>query len=212
MLKIDLVIGGVIGAAILFSILGVATYERTGGSVTYEASFPAADRNVQGPAPPPSLVGNGAVEANVPVPHDNLTKLTLDVAVLGRGPRTQPVMIAIRITSPEGNNTDCTGGTMPAGQGPATVPGKCEVALAAAPASVEIQADSNETAMNELAGKYNRTAGKGTWKVTVTVTGNPAPPVVPVPGQAYETYTVTITGKATTYAAAVMPKTPDFNR
>ncbi|MBI2077553.1 MAG: hypothetical protein HYT80_04155 [Euryarchaeota archaeon] len=154
-------------------------------------------------------MGNGVVEASVPVPHDNLTKLTLDVAVQGGGPRTQTVTIAIRVTSPEGNNTDCTGGTMPAGQA-ATVPGKCEVALAAAPEAVEVQAGSNETAMEEIAGKYNRTAGKGTWKVTVTVTGNPSQ--LPLPGQAYETYTVTITGKATTYAAAVTPKTPDINR
>ncbi|HLE47648.1 MAG TPA: hypothetical protein VI818_05070 [Candidatus Thermoplasmatota archaeon] len=207
MLKIDLIIGGVIGAAILFSIVGVATYERTGGSVPYDVTFPTTDRDLGGQPFTGTRMGNGNVEVNVPVADDNLTKLALQVRVQGGGPRSQTVTIAIILTAPEGNVTQCTGGTMAAPGQAATVNGACEAKLAAAPEPVTVDADSNDTALQAIAGKYNRTAGQGTWKVRVTVTGNPSVPMVPAP---QETYTITINGKATTFMAAANPKTPDI--
>lgn len=204
MRRVDILILIVIVGAVLFSAIGLATYEGGAQDVDYDVTW-ATDNN-QLATKTGTRTGNGPVNIDFPIDLDNMTEVVLTVRVAGPGPRAQAVTANVEVTP--------VNATKPAAQSVTLAPspqgGSQETSF-----TVKIQdlptattasgADENATRA-ELNSTYRTETGSGVWKVVVTISGSG------VLGAGAEVFTVTVAGQAKTYRPALELSTPDINR
>ncbi len=205
MRKIDIGIIIVLVAAVVFSGIGVATYEGGPQGVDYDVTWGTDNNQLASKAG--TRTGNGDVSIDYPIDLDNITEVTITVTVAGPGPRAQAVTASVDLTP--------INATKPAGKSVTLAPG--QAASQQTSFTVKIQdlptvttasgADENAT-RGELNSTHRTETGSGTWKVVVTISGSGLGPL----GAAGEAFTVTVSGQATTYRPTLELSTPDINR
>ena len=203
---VDILIIIVLIGAVVFSGIGVATYEGGPQETDYDVTW-ATDNN-QLPTKTGTRTGNGQVSIDYPIDLDNMTEVILNVRVAGPGPRPTAVTASVEITPVNATKPAPKSVTLPAGQG-----GSQETSF-----TVDVQdlptettasgADENATRA-ELNSTYRTETGSGVWKVVVTISGAAQ---APVGGVGAEAFTVTVTGQAKTYRPNLEVSTPDINR
>lgn len=199
--KIDIGIGLVLVAAVLFSLLGVATYEREGQPIEFTVVWATEEEAV--PPKNRQRTGPGSETVEVPLTIANVTSVSFTVTVTGVGPRVQAAQWSARVEAPNRTASQPRGGTFAAGAGEATGVERFGFAVQPVPSRDRVEALSEEAARAELEPSYNPSAGQGTWRVTVTFQGgNP-------PGLAPETYRIQVAATATVFQASVTPTVPD---
>lgn len=205
MRKIDLLIGGVLVLAVVFSILGVATYESQGAPVyDYAVSFSTSKGSLSLRDQTLPATG-GTVEMDQPYGNVSMANLTVRVEARGQQlPRAQDVSIMVEVT-PKGAKAASERRTFAAGPpvgGSHSIPFSFSFPM---PNATVIRAESEVQAAQELAKQNNESQAKGKWTIRVTVNN-------PHPTQLQETYTVSVQGEATLYRGVVQLKAPNVNR
>lgn len=206
MRKIDIGIIIVILAAVVFSGIGVATYEGGPQDVNFDVTW-GTDNN-QLSTKTGTRTGNGPVNIDYPIDLDNLTEVTITVRVGGPGPRAQTVTANVELTP--------VNATKPAPKSISLEPG-AQGGSGETSFTVNVQdlptmttasgADENATRAS-LNSTHRTETGSGTWKVVVTISGSGAPVV----GAGAEAFTVTVSGQAKTYRPTLELSTPEINR
>lgn len=204
MLKVDLLIGGVIVAAVLLSVLGVATYERAPGAIEFDVLWSTSGDGT--PSTSTSRSGPGAMTVTVPLEFANVSAMTWTLTISGAGPRAQPVTWTAEVEAPNGTVSEPQTGTLPQGAGTATGNPEFEFSIQPVPEDGSATAANESLARDGLGDDYNATAGQGEWVVRVQISGGQAPPLG-LPGG--EGYTLRVDGEATVFAASVTASVPD---
>jgi hypothetical protein len=208
MRRIDLLIGGVIIVAILFSFVGVATYDAVAGDQDFTVVWASSSKDL---AATGQRTGDGSTEVALPVPYQNLTKVDLVVRVVGAGARTNDVTVDIKVT-PLNGTEQTKRVTLPRGTMGNQQEQTFTFEIGQAPNATTASGASENETLAELAAQHTSTKGMGNWKITFTVAGSNAASV-PVVGAGANTYQFSTPGsKASMYSAALQPLTPDVNR
>lgn len=209
MRKIDLLIGAVLVLAVVFSIVGAATYEAQGPpEYDYAVSFKETDRqfSMREQAAP----ANGGT-FDLEQPYGNVSRVNLTVKVEGRPQsvqgqrvvRAQDVTIIITVTSKKGS-VSSSPLTLAAGGSGGSVSAPFSFTFPM-PNATKVRAHDEAEAGRELARLNNESQARGTWKIQVSVNN-------PNPGPVQETYSVSAQGTARTYEGVLQLKAPDVNR
>lgn len=204
MRKIDLLIAGVIVAAVVFSFVGVATYEAEGPAVfDYDVTFSETEHDV---ALASKTAPAGPSTHGFTQPWGNVSKVVLSVTIDASGqavPRGQEVKVRITVT-PKGAPAQSAPRTFAAGPAGGSVVAPFEFTFPK-PNTTDLRATNDHEAAMELQRRNNESLAKGEWTVRIELDNpNPAP--------VQETFTVRAQGKATTYMGAVQVRTPPVNR
>ena len=206
MRRIDLLIGGVIVLSIVFSFVGVATYDAVSGDQDFNIVWASAsnDTTAQG-----TRTGDGSTEVQLPVNFQNITKVDITARVVGSGARLNAVTVDIKV-EPLNGTAQTKRVTLPQGSMGNTQETTFTVEMAQTPNATTASGASENETLAQLATEHTNTKGMGTWKITFTVAGS-NPSNVPV-GPSVNSYTFTTPAKVTTYSATLQPLTPDVNR
>lgn len=205
MRRIDTIIGAVLVAAVLFSALGLATYEReaAGGLNTYEITWMTDSTDYQASS---TRAGSGDINIPIKVSQSNLTEVQFTVTVASSSARVQDATVTVTVTPPGMRPATATK-TLPMGTGQSSIEIPLTVTVRAAPTNETVESGSQEEANATVAKDLSSQAGRGQWMVKVNIQGGGPGPV----GGAAN-YSANVAAAAKSYRADVHIRTPDVGR
>jgi hypothetical protein len=203
---IDITIGVIIVLAIVFSGIGVATYEAAPQENDYTIIWSTETQSIT----PRSGVrtGNGAVNVDVPIDFDNMTEVTINVRVQGNGPRAQTVTAQVQLTPVNASAPPQQSISLPASPTGGGDDTEFVVKIQDLPTVTSISGRDENATNEELNNETRTETGSGIWKVAVTISNSGAP----VGGVGGEAFTISVSGQVKTYKPTLAPATPDINR
>jgi len=203
--RFDIAIIVIIVAAVIFSGIGLATYEDGTQDVNFDVTWGTNTNELD--TETGTRTGNGDVDIDVPIDLDNITEVTITVTVAGAGPRAQPVTASVKLTPINASTPASKSVTLAAGQA-ASQETSFTVKIQDLPTVATASGADENATREDLNSTYRTETGSGTWKVVVTISGSGAPLL----GTGAEAFTVTVTAQAKTYRPTLELSTPDINR
>lgn len=200
MRRIDIGIGAVLIIAVVFSVLGIASYERESGLRTFDVEWTSQTAPISVNRDP--YVSGTQLEFTRN--EFNLTQVAFNVTVTGNGPRASNTNVRVTVAQPNGASESKDGSIT--GNTAGNVRLAFQFPFATQPTNETVQANSQEEAEQTLNGTHGRGGGRGDWQITVTITGGNPPPLPA------ETYRVSVAGEAHWFSANATLSTPDVGR
>jgi hypothetical protein len=202
---IDILIGSVIVAAVVFSGIGIAVYEPAAGGITFDVTWTESSANL---APVTGTrAGNGDVTLQLPITVANLTSVAIEVNVQGGGPRPTAVSVNGRVTPLNASEVTATGQLAPGATASQTTL-TFNVPVQSAPNMTTASGASENATLAQLDDAYGNRLGTGTWTLVISMSGGTSGPL----GTGAESYTVTARGTAKSFQASLAVHVPEINR